>query len=216
MTEQSTLIPPKLAPKPSRSPQPSLSIRPSLPASPSFSTSPSGVESMPLTSSASMPASAILQGNEIIELYIKPSRWFIALESAPTAGPSLVLAGLVYWADHAIWSESALVVVMLLLVLTAVASVGLAALQWASRVYVLTNRRVMRFRGIVNVQFDECPLLSIARLELRTPWYQRWVWVGTIGITARNESGEVMAWRMVTRPQEVYRKLRRAIEESQR
>lgn len=195
MTEQSTVMPPELAP------------------GPSLSSSPGGVESMPLTSSASMPGSAILQGNEIIELYIKPSRWFIALESAPIAGPALFLAAVVYAGYHESWSEVA-VALMLLLVLAAVGSVGLAALQWASRVYVLTNRRVMRFRGIVNVQFDECPLVSIARLELRTPWYQRWVWVGTIGIVARDRDEDVMAWRMVTRPHEVYRKLRRAIEES--
>lgn len=180
---------------------------------PELSPGPTGVESMPLASSATMPANAILQGNEIIELYVKPSRWFIALESAPTAGPALLLAAVVYGTFHESWSEAAMVL-MVLLVLTAVASVGMAALQWASQVYVLTNRRVMRFRGIVNVEFDECPLLAITRLELRSPWYQRWVWVGTIAITPREQGGEGMAWRMVTRPQEVYRKLRRAIEDA--
>lgn len=179
-----------------------------------ISPEPAAVETVPIATPATMPGNAILQGNEIIELYIKPSRWFILLESASTTLPALALAGLIYGlVDHA-WSQVASFLISVL-VLISVISVGLAALQWASRVYVLTNRRVMRFRGIGSVEFDECPLLAISRLELRTPWYQRWVWVGTIAIAPRDQAGDAMAWRMVTRPQEVYRKLRRAIEEAQ-
>jgi hypothetical protein len=177
-------------------------------------TEPSAVESIPLTTAAAAgPANAILQGNEIIELYIKPSRWFIAVESARIAGPAWLLAGLLCWAFWSSWHQ-ALGVLLLLLILAGIVSVGIAALQWASRVYVLTNRRVMRFRGVVNVEFDECPLVSIKQLEMSTPLLQRWMWVGTIQITPHEKVGEPFPWRLVNRPQEVYRKLRRAIEEA--
>ena len=90
-----------------------------------------------------------------------------------------------------------------------------AMLDWVSRLYVLTDRRVMRIRGIFNVELFECSLQRIQNTYLTLSVGERLTRTGTISVQTAS-AGEGASWRTVSRPLEVHEKLREAINRSQR
>ncbi len=154
-----------------------------------------------------------LDGDEIIQFSIKPSLWFIPLASlnvlailafiaaalavamrtgslAPSATPFQVLAGL------------------------AGLRLGVATLQWASRLYVLTNRRIMRFRGVFAVDVAECRLAKISAVDLHWAWYGRLLRLGTIRMQPLQQPA-ALNWEDVARPQESHELVVRAVRKAQ-
>src|SRR3989304_3816056 len=113
----------------------------------------------------------LLDRDEIVILAVKPSLWFVLFVSArwlALAGVVIVLAALFdepFMLDTLTLVEGALAL--------AAARVGIALLQWASRLYVLTNRRVIRVRGILRVDVFECQLSRIQNTFLILNWYER-------------------------------------------
>jgi hypothetical protein len=94
--------------------------------------------------------------------------------------------------------------------------VGVAALQWVSRLYVLTNRRIMRLTGILNVDLFECPLTKIQHTYLTLAWYERLTGVGTIAFATSGTGGTEASWTHVQNPLELHERVRSAIHRAQR
>ena len=53
-------------------------------------------------------------------------------------------------------------------------------MQWASRVYVLTNRRIMRIRGVFSADLFECALVKIIGSKVVAGPHERVLRLGTI------------------------------------
>jgi hypothetical protein len=102
-----------------------------------------------------------------------------------------------------------------LAVLAAVMRLVVASLQWASRVYVLTNRRVMRFSGVANVEVLDCGLKDVSRANMELGGVQRMLRLGTIHMTPSRESRPTIVWDHVARAADVYAKVVRAIKKAQ-
>jgi hypothetical protein len=156
----------------------------------------------------------MLDGDELVQFSIKPSLWYIPIVSFNWVAGAAVVAGILALARPAV-SPPAVSAAFLVLVLVAVARVAVAALQWASRLYVLTNRRVMRFHGILNVDLAECLLRRIRHAEPRITSYQRLLQLGSIDVIPTGDSSVPIVWEHVAHPQKVYEKLLRAIHRSQ-
>lgn len=156
----------------------------------------------------------MLDSNELIELSIKPSLWYIPLVSARFVLASLTLAAVAALASANNGSQVAAAVAWLM-VWAAVARVALASLQWASRMYVLTNRRIVRFSGITSVTVHEVPLARIGHAQLKIPVYHRLLNIGTIRITPSADCFSQMMWDHLAKPVEVYQIVVRAIRRSQ-
>lgn len=158
-------------------------------------------------------AAQMLDGDEIVELTLKPSLWYIVIAAFKFVLGTLLAAGVLLAA-----AQNGLIAPMPLLVqlcfFAAGARAAFAAVQWASRLYILTNRRVMRFRGILKVEGAECRLNAVANATLHVAWYQRWLRLGTIRITPAEPGAIPLAWEQVARPTEVYERLLRAIRRS--
>jgi hypothetical protein len=156
----------------------------------------------------------LLDGDEIIQLSIKPSLWFIPLVSAGVLGLVLVLGLALALAMRAGATPMA---AMPFQVLGCVAAVrlGVAMLQWASRLYVLTNRRVLRFTGVLKVEVTECRLLKIAGVDVRFAWYGRPLRLGTIQMLSADNHARTVIWDDLARPQETHELLVRAIRKAQ-
>ncbi len=153
----------------------------------------------------------LLDGGEIVILAIKPSLWFVPLTSA-----RWILLGIVFVAAANIsWVTPHVAGYLRMAGYLGVASrLGWAMLQWVSRLYVLTNRRVMRLRGVFNVELFQCELSRIQSLVLTASLPERLVRSGTIVIQTAGALGSVggsAAWRIVARPLEVHQKLNDAI-----
>src|SRR5687767_11245614 len=99
----------------------------------------------------------LLDGGEIVILAIKPSLWFVVFRSIRWLAAMvfvIVLAGFV----HRKLPEINIILFIQGALLLGATRVGFAVLQWVSRLYVLTNRRILRLTGILNVDLFECPL----------------------------------------------------------
>jgi len=156
----------------------------------------------------------LLDGDELVQFSIKPSLWYIPVVSFNWVVGAAVVAAVLAVAQPAAW-PSAVSVVFLVLVLVPVARIAVAALQWASRLYVLTNRRVMRFHGVLRVEAAACPLKRISQARPVMTWYQRLLQLGSIELTSVIDNSMPIVWEHVAHPQEVYEKLIRAIRKSQ-
>jgi hypothetical protein len=157
----------------------------------------------------------LLDGGEIIILAIKPSLWFVVFRSfrwlAAMIG-IIVLAGVIH---HKIPELNTILFIQGALFLGA-ARIGFALLQWVSRLYVLTNRRILRLTGILNVDLFECQLTKIQNTYLTLAWYERLTTLGSISFATAGTGGIEASWTNVNNPLEVHERVRSAIHRSQR
>ncbi len=157
----------------------------------------------------------ILDGDEVIQVSLRPSLWYIPLSCVRWLAAVAFLASVVVIASiRSGWRPGAWIALELI-VLLGLARVGLSSLQWASRLYVLTNRRVLRFRGVLRVETAQCPLARVGRADLALSTLQRITGVGTLRVEAGDASGDDLAWEHVRNPAEVYRIVTTAIRRAQ-
>jgi membrane protein YdbS with pleckstrin-like domain len=156
----------------------------------------------------------LLDGDEIIQFSIKPSLWFIPLVSAKwviTVG--LLAAVLAVWMPGH-WHLQATLVFQVLAAVAAL-RVGIASLQWASRYYVLTNRRVMRFKGVFTVDVAASPLARISRADRHATPYERALRLGSIHMDTADSNPGPILWENLAHPTQVHEALVRAIRKAQ-
>jgi hypothetical protein len=93
----------------------------------------------------------------------------------------------------------------LLLVSLAAASVRVlvASYQWASRLYILTNLRVLRVRGVWEIELFECPLHRLTDVQLSAPKSERLLGVGTIVFSSDRPLPPESLWLHISRPTRV-------------
>lgn len=175
---------------------------------------PPAVEATPIRATKAVAKLEMLDGDEIIQLSIKPSFWFIPLVSLNWLLATIVpIVAIGFLMSHG-WTREGQVGVQVL-VAAAALRVGVATLQWASRLYVLTNRRVMRFKGVLMVDVQERRLAKISAVELRAPWYSRVLRLGSIRMSAVNSEVTPLDWDDVGRPHEIHEILERAVRKAQ-
>ena len=157
--------------------------------------------------SAILPAQ-LLQPGELIILLIKPSPWFILL--VPMRFIAIVLlCGLL--AAQLQNRGFNLGLHRNDVIIATLAILGLRLfwqmLDWLSRVYVLTDQRIIRIKGVLNVQVFECPLQKIQQTDLLLPLTQRVFWLGTIGFATAGTAVHEAYWLMIAKPLEVHAKI---------
>lgn len=157
----------------------------------------------------------LLDGDEIVILAVKPSLWFIVFVSAKWLAAMVAVIVLVGWLGRYVPQVNRTMVIQAAVALGA-ARLGLALLQWSARLYVLTNRRVMRLMGIFNVDLFECPLTKIQNTYLTLAWYERLTSLGTISFATAGTGGIEASWLNVYNPLEIHERLRSAINRAQR
>jgi hypothetical protein len=156
-------------------------------------------------------AAEYLDGGEIVILAIKPSPWFVFFDALRWvllgavlvvigAVPSLRIAGL----SPAMATQLGLLI--------AAGRLGIAFIRWASRYYVLTNRRVMRLRGVLRPDVVACPLVTIRNTRVQQRFHEKLTRLGTIRFFFEDQSSEELDWREIARCEEVHERVRRAIE----
>lgn len=151
----------------------------------------------------------LLQGGEVIILLIKPSPWYIVLESLRFLAVTAVLLVAALALTSAGWLGEQLSISKLDLVLLAIAITGARLvwqfLEWLSRVYVLTDQRVIRIMGFFRVQVFETQLKKIQHTVTLFSIRERLFALGTIGFATAGTDAVEATWRMVAKPLEVHR-----------
>jgi uncharacterized membrane protein YdbT with pleckstrin-like domain len=167
----------------------------------------SDAEPMMARANAMLPAE-LLQPGEIIILLIKPSPLYILLVPLRFIAIVLLCAMLTVQL-HKRGVNLGLDRHDIIIVALGVVGVRLfwQMLDWLSHVYVLTDQRIIRVMGVLNVQVFECPLQKIQQTDLILPLIQRLFWLGSIGFATAGTAAHEAYWLMVAKPLEVHKKI---------
>jgi hypothetical protein len=154
----------------------------------------------------------LVDDDETIILMFRPSLLYIPLSCSMglvlIALIALALAYAAHWAFIP-WSD---VQAFALGLCAGAARLGWQGLEWYSRVYVLTDRRVIRRMGVLRASVFEMPLSSIRHTSVFARFRERILGLGTIGFATAGSDVFEALWVMIARPFEVHRIVVEAIE----
>jgi hypothetical protein len=160
---------------------------------------------------AALPA-GLVHDDEVIILLLRPSPLYIVLASAGSlVFIAMIAFGLAYltklpwvhWTDQQAFGLG---------IGLACLRLGWQGLEWWSRLYVLTDRRVIRRKGVLRVMLFEAPLRNIAHTGVFTRVRERVFGLGTIGFATAGSDGFEAFWAMIAQPYDVHRTVTQAIE----
>jgi len=80
-------------------------------------------------------------------------------------------------------------------------------LEWLSRVYVLTDRRVVAVAGVLRVRVFEAPLQQVQHTNLLLSLRERLFGLGTVAFATAGTAIAEAYWLMLADPLEVHRKI---------
>jgi uncharacterized membrane protein YdbT with pleckstrin-like domain len=172
---------------------------------------PEPVLGLPLDRADAMLPVDLIQGGEIIILLLKPSPWFIilgclghltALVIITIIASVLSLRGVLPLAHN----DTMLVGMIAILV-----RLAWQFLEWLGRVYVLTDRRVIRRMGVLRLFTFETPLSHVQHTEMINLLRERLFGLGTIAFSTSGTDIPEAYWVMLARPKAVHRKIIQAI-----
>jgi len=155
--------------------------------------------------------SDLLSEDETVIFAVKPSLWSIVFLSLRTIVIAMVLALSITFLGPIIKVRSWGSYIIPLCGAAVLGRLGFAFLQWISRSYVLTDRRVIRIRGVFTIDIFQSSLLKIQNTFLVLPLIQRILGLGNIAFTTAG-TGEIEAiWRHIRDPLAIHQQLIRAI-----
>jgi hypothetical protein len=168
---------------------------------------------MPANASlARVLASHILRDGEIVLLVLRPSLWFILLSSLRFVSAAVVLILLVHWRSVA---EHGMVRSLIELGVSAIsARLMWATLQWMSRLYVLTDMRILAVAGVFRAEIFDCPLRKVARTRLTRTLPEKITGVGSIEIIPQDDSLPFGQWQTIAQPVMIHEQIMATISRS--
>lgn len=157
------------------------------------------------------PLATLLAGNvipqgELVHLLIKPSRWFIFLNSLRFAVTTALFIG-AFFALRGQLAVSRPLVLQFGLFLIA-ARVMWSVVQWMGRYYILTDLRLVRVSGIFDIEIQSCPLRKVEAVNFYTTVGERLLGKGCVEMTNPDKK---MTWQTVSRPHRVHRMVAAAV-----
>lgn len=160
-------------------------------------------EATHLRATALLPGQ-LLHGGEGVILLVKPSPWYIVLESLRfLVGTLLVMVIALVLSDKEYLRIGKVDLLLLAIGATGVRFVW-QFLEWLSRVYVLTDRRIIVVWGVLRVQIFETQLKQIQHTVTLFSVRERLFGLGTIGFATAGTGQIEAAWRMIAKPLEVH------------
>lgn len=175
-----------------------------------MSNAPSAGEVHPALPVALMPA-RLLQDGEVIILATKPSLWYVVLISWPVLAVAAMLPLLMRAAIEvfAVQGEVHLAEITTICAGAGLARLAVAMYQWTGRLYVLTNLRIMRIRGLASFDVFDCPLKKVARVTPSAMRVERMLGLGSLTFEIKGGDNDLAAtaehsWIHIARLEEVY------------
>lgn len=169
---------------------------------------------LPLDRAEQMLPAGLLQRGETVLLICKPSPFYILLDplgyyvlivSLTAAAWALATANWPWWLA---WLEM-LQPAHVLLAGGGLLGVRLvwATLQWLSRLYVLTDRRVIRRLGVLRTFTFQAHLQQVQHTQLIRRLRERLFGLGTIGVATAGTGLNEAFWEMLAQPYAVHQRL---------
>lgn len=162
------------------------------------------------SSLAALLTGHILQDGEVILLILKPSFWFIILSSLRWAAAVCILlvAAKIYGdalpGKNAAYLEAGIFIIA--------GRLMFAVLQWMSRLYVLTDMRILRLSGIFSPVLFDCPLRKVAGTRVSFTTRERLLRLGSIDIVSSDSQCGWAQWQTIYKPREIHEQIVAAIQ----
>ena len=170
------------------------------------------VTPLPTSDVATLLPEELLQPGELIILMLKPSGWYILLGSLRSlviiAAVVLVITSLMEYGFLNVTRQDLTLVAAGLVV----ARLFWQFLDWLSRVYVLTDRRIIRVKGVVRVEVFEASLKQIQHTQCYFSLRERLFGLGTLGFATAGTATYEAYWTMVAQPVQVHRTVVQTLE----
>ncbi len=172
------------------------------------------VRDVPEALESLLPA-RMLQPGETIVLQLKPSPLYILIGPAGFLLLVLTLAVVGVYLDRGANAGQLSPTIALSATTLVGLRLGWQFLDWLCKVYVLTDRRVIRVQGVVRVHAFESPLESIRHTNLYLSLRERLAGLGTITFSTAGTGGVEAAWIFLANPLDVHAKVVELVRRSQ-
>lgn len=174
---------------------------------------PAGAAIIAPTSAAAPACAAWLAEGETVILAIKPSFWFVLIKRSAAFSTLAFLWLAMVLIEYAGWFDFNLTPIGLVLLTIAVAVLLVLAIDRATRLYLLTDKRILRVSGIVARTSVEIPLYKVTTVVLHRSLSERLTGTGSVLFTsaAAGSGGGDLVWFIVDRPVAVVRTVRETL-----
>lgn len=172
---------------------------------------PDPVIGLPEQASAMLPAD-LLQGDEVIILLLKPSPLYIILSCLGTLAVITLVTIAMLWVHTRFGigdfeSRSVMLLGMILLALR----ISWQFMEWMSRTYVLTDRRIIRIKGVLRVEVFQCEFKRLQHTEVVLSIRERLFGLGTISFSTAGTGFPEAYWLMLRSPYAAHQRILQAI-----
>ena len=157
-----------------------------------------------------LPSDLLIDDEQIV-FVIKPSLWTIAFLCFRTVLIAVVVAMLALFAGPPVQLERWSAYIVQGCIVAVLARVGFAFLQWLSRTYVLTDKRVIRIRGVLTIDIFQCSLVRIQNTFLVLTLPQRLLGLGSIVFATAGTGSVEAVWQHVKTPLSIHQQLIHAV-----
>ena len=145
---------------------------------------------------------------ELVILTVKPSGWYAFLVSFPVIAIATLAVGalilLVRYTDIAIPGKLAVVVPVCMV--GACVRFFFGCSQWMGRVYVLTNRRVIRVsKSMLRTETFSCPLKLVKSLHLQASMCEKLLGVANLNFEIEGKNAGLGQWSCLANPSDIKR-----------
>ena len=149
----------------------------------------------------------LISEDEKVVFAVKPSLWTVVFLSFRTTVIALILAALTLWLGPVMHLGRLSTYFIEACGAVILARFGFAVLQWVSRSYVLTDRRVIRIRGVFTIDIFQCALTKVQNTFLVLTLPQRILHLGNIEFTTAGTGSVEAIWRHVKHPLDIHKTL---------
>ena len=157
-----------------------------------------------------LPSDLLIDDEQIV-FAVKPSLWTIAFLCFRTVLIAVVVAMLALFAGPFLQLERWSAPIVQGCIVAVLGRVVFAFLQWLSRTYVLTDRRVIRIRGVLTIDVFQCSLVRIQNTFLVLTLPQRLLGLGSIVFATAGTGSVEAVWQHVKTPLNIHQQLLHAI-----
>lgn len=145
-----------------------------------------------------------LADGELVILAIRPSYWFIVLKRAGWLATMAIIWSVLAIVESLGWWDFNLFPLGMAFVVAAVAVLIWLCIDRLTRVYLLTDKRILRVSGILSRTSVEIPLHKVTTVVLHRTFTERLTRVGSILFTSAaaggGSGGGDLVWFIIDRP----------------
>jgi len=153
----------------------------------------------------------LLNGSEIIILATKPSLWYVLFVSSRWVIILLPFSVAAWLFGQMRWLGGEAQLLLGIALAGIIIRLAFGLLQWQSRVYILTNLRVLRIRGVLRVEMFQCHLLRLKDVSLTACAAEKLLGLGTIGLVSDSSTPTAAHWFNIRHPVQVRQQILEAI-----